>query len=130
MLDKPRVLIAEDNAALREVVRFNLLHAGYEVLTVANGQEALKVLQREHFDLIITDQQMPEMTGYELCERLVQDPKHAGTPIVMLTAKGFELDLPHLSRELGVREVVVKPFSPQQLVQTVHNCLAASMPHS
>jgi CheY-like chemotaxis protein len=130
MLRKPRVLVADDNVALREVVRFNLEHAGYDVATACNGHEALEWLRTEEFDLVITDQQMPELTGYQLCQHLLADPRHAKTPVVMLTAKGLELDVQALVRDLGIREVIVKPFSPQELVQTVNNCLAVPLVRS
>lgn len=123
-----RVLVVEDNVALREVVRFNLLQAGFEVVVARNGQEAWVMLQQWSFDMVVTDQQMPVMTGYELCQRMRQDPRHLSTPIVMLTAKGFELDAARLRDELGIQDVIVKPFSPRGLVRTIETFLTATAP--
>jgi CheY-like chemotaxis protein len=123
-----RVLVVEDNIALREVVRFNLVQAGFEVAVARNGLEAWQAIDQCSFDMVVTDQQMPIMTGYELCQRMRQDPRHVSTPILMLTAKGFELDARRLREELGVHDVIVKPFSPRALVRTIENFIAAISP--
>ncbi|MBX7072243.1 MAG: response regulator [Pirellulales bacterium] len=123
---KQRVLVAEDNVALREVVRFNLELAGYQVSAARHGKEALELFAQRDFDILVTDHQMPEMTGCELCAHLRHDGQHADMPIIMLTAKGYELDLAALYSDLGVREVMVKPFSPQSLVSVIEKHLALS----
>jgi CheY-like chemotaxis protein len=74
---------------------------------------------------VVTDQQMPEMTGCELCERLRQDERYREIPIIMLTAKGLELELPRLRDELGITATFLKPFSPNEIVQAVEDCLVA-----
>lgn len=125
-MSERRVLVAEDNIALREVVRFNLEQAGYEVRTARHGREALHILEQQTFDILVTDHQMPELTGCELCAQLQQSGQHTEMPIIMLTAKGYELDWNVLNGELGVREVMVKPFSPQALVLAVEKHLATS----
>jgi CheY-like chemotaxis protein len=124
--DKKRILVAEDNAALAIVVRFHLERAGFAVVTAADGDEMWERLQAEPFDLVVTDQQMPGATGCEVCQRMRKDPALADLPVVMLTAKGLEMELGWLRDELGVREVLPKPFSLQELVETVENCLAAA----
>ena len=122
-----KILVAEDNPALAGVVRFNLERAGFDVTMAANGREAWEIAEHETFDLIVTDQQMPEMTGIELCQQLRQAEMHAKTPVVMLTAKGLELDRQALRDELKVVDVLPKPFSPFELVQTIEECLASSV---
>lgn len=119
-----KILIAEDNAALSRVIEFTLSKAGYEVTQAANGRIAWEHAQNEHFDVILTDQQMPEMTGIELCGRLRDSEQYASTPVVLLTAKGLELELPQLCEELGIAATFPKPFSPSQVLRTVQELLA------
>jgi CheY-like chemotaxis protein len=119
------ILVAEDNAALASVVRFNLERAGFQVTVADNGLQAWEKLQHEPFDLLVTDQQMPEMTGCELCETLRSVPSFTEMPIIMLTAKGMELELPRLRDELKITATFLKPFSPKEIVKAVEDCLAA-----
>src|SRR5438034_5240152 len=113
MLDEPKqVLVVEDNIALGAVVRFNLEQAGFQVALARNGREGWGLIQKRDFDLVVTDYQMPEMSGAELCEQMRQHPQYAQIPVLLLTAKGLELDLPQLREELGIFDVFLKPFSP------------------
>lgn len=121
-----RILVAEDSSALANVVRFNLQQAGFEVVVARDGLEAWQLLQAEAFDLLVTDHQMPELSGCELCGRLRQDARLSKLPVVMLTAKGLELELPRLRQELGVREMLFKPFSVRELVAKIETCLQPS----
>jgi len=120
-----RVLVAEDNAALASVIRFNLQRAGLQVTVAQDGLEAWEHTQNEQFDLVVTDQQMPKMTGCELCERLRQQDAYREVPIIMLTAKGLELELPRLREELGISATFLKPFSPKEVVAAVEEQLVA-----
>jgi len=124
--ESKRILVAEDNAALARVVQFNMERAGYDVTVAPNGQIALDHVTRQQFDLIITDQQMPVMTGIDLCEKARYVAGYASVPVILLTAKGLELDLPRLQEELGIAAVSAKPFSPLDLVQTVDSLLNAA----
>jgi CheY-like chemotaxis protein len=119
-----RILVAEDNPALSQVVRFNLERAGFQVTTAGNGREALERLNGQSYDLVITDQQMPEMTGWDLCAQMRQAAAHADTPVIFLTAKRLELDLARLKDEFGVVATFAKPFSPSELISAVEDCLA------
>lgn len=123
---KERVLIAEDSRVIADVIRFNLSRAGYEVETVANGGLAWERLLAAPFDLLITDFQMPELDGDELCRRLRLCPLNDEIPVILISAKGFELDLPAIQIELGIAEVLYKPFSPRQIVDLVRQTLANS----
>ena len=118
------MLIAEDDAALALVIRYRLIKAGCELLHARDGQAAWQAAQREHFDLIITDEQMPEMTGTQLCLKLPSDPRYAHTPIVMVTAKALEMDMTRCGELLGLAALVTKPFSPNRLANIVESCLA------
>ena len=89
---KARILIVEDNKALSGVVGFNLVRAGFLVTQVGSGIEALEALQRGTFDLVLTDHQMPLMTGIELCEHVRKLPAYESTPIILLTAKCMEIN--------------------------------------
>lgn len=123
---RARILVAEDNPALAAVIEFNLRRAGCAVTRMRNGRLALEAAMEEDFDLVVTDHQMPEMTGIELCERLRALPQYMDTPIIMLTAKGLELDMSNLGETVGVSEYLSKPFSPAELVRKMEECLISS----
>ena len=116
---KKRALVVDDNLALARVTQFSLDRAGYDTQTARNGRVALEVAQSAHFDVIVTDQQMPEMTGVELCRELRKLPAYVDCPIILLTAKGLELELPRLREELGINAVFSKPFSPAAVIRAV-----------
>jgi two-component system alkaline phosphatase synthesis response regulator PhoP len=120
------ILVAEDNAALASVIRFNLVRAGFQVTIANDGRQAWEFVQANRYDMLVTDQQMPEMTGCELCEKLRSVPEYAELPVIMLTAKGLELELPRLRDELKIMATFMKPFSPKEVVKAVEDCLAAT----
>jgi len=122
---KKKILVAEDNLALADVMRFNLERAGFEVTVAHNGREAYDLSQNDQFDLVLTDHQMPKLTGVELCQRLREDERYARTPVIMVTAKGLELDLARLQDELGVTAALAKPFSPIEMIRQIEDCLAS-----
>jgi two-component system, chemotaxis family, chemotaxis protein CheY len=126
--EKARILVCEDNVALSGVVCFNLVRAGFEVTSVSNGRAALETLQREAFDLVLSDQQMPMMTGIQLCEHLRQLPQHRRTPFILLTAKCMEIDFRKLQQTLGISAALPKPFSPSELIACIEETLAAACP--
>ena len=109
------VLVAEDNAALRRVIAFAMKGCGFEATTAADGVEAWELAEEQAFDLVVTDQQMPNMTGLELIEKLRTSPPNAKTPVILLTAKGLELEGETLRERYGVSAMLHKPFSPSQL---------------
>jgi len=118
-----KALIVDDNMALARVTQFALDRAGFETKAVYNGCEGLEAARQEHFDIVITDQQMPEMTGLQLCAQLRSLPEYVDCPIVLLTAKGLELELPRIRDELGISAAFSKPFSPSAIVKTAHELL-------
>ncbi len=122
-----RVLIVEDEPDIRELVVHHLKREGYQVSVAASGEEALRQVQASPPDLVLLDLMRPAMNGLEVCRRLRQDPVTASLPIVMLTAKGDEVDRV-LGLELGADDYVVKPFSPKELLARVRAVLRRSLP--
>lgn len=122
-----KVLIVEDNAALARVTQFAFTRAGFDAQIARNGRIALEAALVESFDLVISDQQMPEMTGLELCRHLRGLDAYASTPIILLTAKGLELELERLRAELDISAVFAKPFSPSGIVEAACQFLDAAV---
>ena len=117
-----RVLVVDDETHILQVLSIKLANVGYEVLTAADGEEAFEVACKEQPDLIITDFQMPYMTGLELCRALAEHHATAAIPVLILTARGYALDDEDLT--LGnIKDVLSKPFSPRSLVQQVGKLL-------
>ncbi len=99
-----------------------LRNAGYDVITAVDGEEALDLCMSERPDLIITDYQMPMMSGLELCTRLRSCPATARIPAMMLTAREFDLDRDELAAA-GVEVVMAKPFGPREVLENVKRLL-------
>ncbi len=116
MASRLRILIAEDNRVLADVMRFNLEAEGFEVTIAHNGQKALGLAQAECFDLIISDYQMPGLSGEELLRGIRVDSVNTTAVCVLCSANGYELDEQQLKDELGLHSIVMKPFSPRELV--------------
>lgn len=123
-MNPPKLLVIEDNVPMAHVLRFSLERAGYQVRIAGSAEEALAAASVGSFDLVLTDQQLPGMTGVEFIGRLRSIEHHRTTPILMLTAKGLELDIPRLRSELGVRDLFLKPFSPREIVAAIQSTLA------
>ncbi|MBW2242663.1 MAG: response regulator transcription factor [Deltaproteobacteria bacterium] len=113
-----RVLIVDDEPDLLELVRFHLAQAGYEVAVSQSGREGLEQVRRSPPDLLILDLMLPDLPGTEVCRKIRADPKLAGLPILMLTAKSEEVDRV-VGFELGADDYVAKPFSPRELTLRV-----------
>jgi two-component system, chemotaxis family, chemotaxis protein CheY len=122
--EKAKILVCEDNVALSGVICFNLVRAGFDVTSVANGRLALDALEKRTFDLVLSDQQMPMMTGIQMCENMRQLPQHKRTPFILLTAKCMEIDFVRLQQTLGISAALPKPFSPSELVNCIEEALA------
>lgn len=118
-----RALIVDDNIALARVTQFALDRAGFETQIALNGQMGLELAQESQFDIVVTDQQMPIMSGIELCRALRELPNYFDCPLILLTAKGLELELPKLREEIGINGVFCKPFSPAAVVSEVKKLL-------
>ena len=120
--DKPRLLIVEDDDALRDVLVHNFNDNGYECLTAADGNAALEVAQAEKPDLIILVIMLPKMDGFEVCRIL---RRSRATPIIMLTAKSDEIDK-IVGFELGADDYISKPFSMRELKARIKSKLRNS----
>jgi len=109
------ILIADDEAKMRELVKMYLVREGYMVSEAADGEQALSLLSNNTFELVILDIMMPKVDGLTVCKEI---RKSLDIPVIMLTAKGEEIDRV-LGFELGADDYVVKPFSPRELVARV-----------
>ncbi|OGO75600.1 MAG: two-component system response regulator [Chloroflexi bacterium RIFOXYC12_FULL_59_14] len=118
-----KILIAEDERDIRDLVAFTLRFAGYEVAAAANGEEAVAMASKENPDLILMDVRMPRMTGYDACRILKANPDMKDIPIVFLSAKGQESEI-QTGMEVGAEEYLLKPFAPDQLTERVKAILA------
>lgn len=110
-----KILVVEDDKNLSKLVVYNLEKANYEAKTAFSGEEAVEKLKHNSFDLVLLDIMLPEMDGFEVCKLIRKSNKHSGIPIIMVSAKGEEVDK-ILGFELGVDDYVVKPFSPRELL--------------
>ncbi len=117
-----KILVVDDEAVLVETIAYNLEQAGYAVVTAADGASALEAAQREKPDLIILDLMLPEMDGLEVCRQLRREGDTATTPIMMLTAKGEEIDKV-VGLEVGADDYVTKPFGRRELLARVRALL-------
>ena len=122
-----RVLIVEDERDIRDLVLFHLEREGFQVSSASSGEEALRQVRHASPDLVLLDLMLPAMGGLEVCRKLRQDPATVGLPIVMLTAKGDEVDRV-LGLELGADDYIVKPFSPKELLARVRAVLRRARP--
>lgn len=121
-MKKKTVLVVDDEAHITHVVSLKLRKAGYVVLTAADGEEGYEAACQSRPDLIITDLQMPYMTGRELCEKLCGNPQTASIPVLVLTARGYALSNDDLER-LNIRGMLSKPFSPREILEKTREAL-------
>ncbi|MDP1796789.1 MAG: response regulator [Planctomycetaceae bacterium] len=117
------ILVAEDNRVMSDVMRFNLQKAGYHVTIARNGTEAWELLQSARFDVLVTDYQMPGLTGEEVCKAMRTHRPDLHLPIIFLSARGLELSVERMKSELGIETLLHKPFSPRELLEAVAKCV-------
>jgi len=120
-MDKKKILIADDEPNIRLLVS-SMLGKDYIVLKAADGEEAINIARDSKPDLILMDILMPKVDGYIACHAIKTDPATKAIPVVMLTAVGYELNI-KLSQEMGADGYITKPFSPQDLLDTINRCL-------
>jgi len=121
-MDMTKILIAEDERDIRDLIGFSLRFGGFDVVQAANGQEAVERAQVELPDLILMDVRMPKMTGYEACRQLKSSPATRDIPVVFLSAKGQETEIQQ-GIEVGAEEYILKPFAPDELARQVQAVL-------
>lgn len=110
-----KILIADDETHVLNVVSIKLANAGFQVITATDGAEAYRLALETQPDLIITDYQMPYLSGVELCARLVADPAMREIPAFLLTARGFFVNQEDQATA-NIKRVIAKPFSPRELL--------------
>ena len=118
-----RILIADDDLDIRELVEFKLLSLGHDVEVVADGQAALAACRARRPDLAVLDVMMPGLSGLDAVAAIRADPQLAGLPVILLTARAQEDDVA-TGLEAGADDYVTKPFSPRELAQRVEDLLA------
>jgi two-component system alkaline phosphatase synthesis response regulator PhoP len=117
-----KILVVDDEVYILHILDFILGAESYEVLTASNGEQALQKVREEKPDLVILDIMMPKLDGYETCRMIKADPATKMIPVILLTAKGREVD-EQLGREVGANDYMTKPFSPGKLVGRVQSIL-------
>ena len=117
-----KVLVADDEIHIVHVVAIKLRNNGFEVISAANGAEAFELACEEKPDIIVTDFQMPVMTGLQLVEKLRQSEATKDIPVIMLTARGFAVE-DGQKKDLQISELLSKPFSPKELLRSIEDIL-------
>ena len=117
-----RVLIVEDEPDIRDLLAWHLEREGYRVARSGDGAQALREIASQPPDLVLLDLMLPGVSGLEICRRLRQDPATAALPVIMLTAKGDEVDRV-VGLEVGADDYIVKPFSPKEVLARVRAVL-------
>ncbi|MBM3600732.1 MAG: response regulator [Alphaproteobacteria bacterium] len=119
-----RILIADDDPMVVQLVEFKLTRRGHQVVSATDGASALDVATRERPDLVVLDAMMPALSGVEVLRRLSENADTASIPVVMLTARRREQDVVE-ALKLGARKYLVKPFMPEELMARIEAILAA-----
>ena len=117
-----KVLVADDEIHIVQVLAIKLRNNGFEVVTADNGSNAFDLLSVEKPDIVVTDYQMPVMTGLELIEKMRTCPEFAGIPVIMLTARDFAIE-PGAIERLNISACLSKPFSPREVLENIEETL-------
>jgi two-component system phosphate regulon response regulator PhoB len=124
---QPNILIVEDEAALVELLTYNLEKAGFQTTVARDGEEALLAVAEDKPDLVLLDWMLPYVSGIEICRRLRRNPETRDLPVILLTARGEEGDRIR-GLESGADDYVVKPFSPSELIARVRAVMRRTRP--
>lgn len=124
-MPQKKILICDDDAHILHVVATKLKNGGFDVVTAADGEEAWEAVTEETPQMVVTDYQMPGLSGLELCAKLRANPNTRGVPVILLTARGYTLDDAKVG-ESNIRSIMVKPFSPRDLLHSVREILDGS----
>lgn len=119
-----KVLVAEDERDIRELITFTLRYHGHEVLAASDGELALELALMEHPDIVLLDVRMPRMNGYEVCRSIKENEVTKHIPVVFISAKGQEAEVQE-GMDAGATDYILKPFSTDHLVERVAEVLAA-----
>ncbi|MDD5504654.1 MAG: response regulator transcription factor [Candidatus Omnitrophica bacterium] len=123
----PNIMIVEDDKNILKLLRYNLEKAGFTCFTTITGEGAFDILDAQSIDLIVLDIMLPTIDGFEVCKRIKKDDSYSHIPVIMLTAKGEEVDK-IVGFELGADDYVVKPFSPRELILRIKAIMRRNMP--
>lgn len=121
-MQKGKILVVDDEVYILHILDFSLGAEGFDVLTANNGEEAITKAIQETPDLIVLDIMMPVLDGYETLRRLKREPKTKEIPVILLTAKGRDVDK-RLGFEVGATDYIVKPFSPSRLIERIEEII-------
>ena len=121
-MDRKRILVVDDEIYIVHILEFTLTMEGYEVLTAADGEEALRRLEQDRPDLVVLDIMMPKVDGYEVLRRIRADEEFRQLPVILLSAKGRPIDR-ETGLEIGADDYIVKPFSPRRLLEKIQDLL-------
>ena len=124
---KGKILVVDDEIYIVHILDFSLGMEGYEVLTALDGEQALEKARAEKPDLIVLDIMMPKLDGYETCKRLKADDATKHIPVILLSAKGRNVDQ-KVGFEVGADDYITKPFSPRKLVERINAVLGQGTP--
>ena len=119
---KKKILVVDDEIHIVRVLVIRLRNNGYDVISAEDGQQAFELTQKEKPDIIVTDYQMPKMTGLELIEKLRETDETKDIPVIMLTARSFVIEKQQ-EQKLKIAKCLSKPFSPKELLSTVESVL-------
>jgi DNA-binding response OmpR family regulator len=119
---KPRIVVADDEIDVRELVAYRLSRSGYEVVEASDGEQALRLALENPPDLAVLDVMMPKLDGYELTRRLRAEPSTQRVPVILLTARAQEADVSQ-GFEAGADDYLRKPFNPDELLARVRAVL-------
>ena len=117
-----KILVVDDKPEVVELVTATLEGEGYQIICAFDGREALEKIGKEKPDLVLLDVIMPKMTGLEVLSKVKKDPQSKDIPIIMLTARGQEIDKDK-GRRLGAQDYIVKPFSPSHLLRKIEEIM-------
>ena len=121
-MSKEKILVIEDEDDIQELIRYNLQKEGYRVICASSGEAALKKMRTEKPDLVLLDLMLPGIDGLAVCKEIKSSPETRALPVVMLTAKGEEVDVV-TGLEVGADDYIAKPFSPRVLLARVRAVL-------
>ncbi len=122
----PKILVAEDDADIRDLLTVTLRFYGYDVVSAIDGTMAITSAMAEPFDLILLDVRMPGLDGFQVCSLLKSTDATKNTPVVFLSAKGQEKEI-QTGLAAGATRYILKPFAPQDLAQSLQEVLAENM---
>jgi CheY-like chemotaxis protein len=120
-----KILIAEDERDIRELIKFTLMFAGHEITAASNGAEAVELAPQVKPDLIMMDVRMPKMTGYEACREIKKHDAVRDVPVIFLSAKGQDEEI-QTGKDVGAVAYILKPFAPDELTQKISDILKAN----